>query len=47
MAKNKLTRKSLLISLLSELSKDGWKNAKSEDYIPLEHELHMIREQLK
>lgn len=32
-------RKSVIISQLVELSRNGWANAKPEDYLPLEKEL--------
>lgn len=35
-------RKIEIIRTLSDLSRDGWKNARSEDYVGLERELREI-----
>jgi hypothetical protein len=38
-------RRLALIHILSDLSRDGWKNARYEDYAPLEKELREIEAQ--
>lgn len=39
MTKVQRQRRSFLIKELSDLSRNGWANARPEDYIPLEKEL--------
>jgi len=40
-------RHRLIVSLLSDMSKDGWRHALPCDYEPLEKELREIEEKLK
>ena len=42
----KRKRISIITSELVRMSKDGWKNAKSYDYEPLEAELNKLRDEL-
>lgn len=42
MAKNQAKRRSEIIRQLSELSRNGWENARPSDYQPLERELSEI-----
>lgn len=41
---NKAKRKAVILKSLSDLSRDGWANARPEDYKPLEKELESLRE---
>lgn len=42
-----LKRRSVIIKELSDMSRDGWKNARPTDYLPLEAELREIERKLK
>jgi len=39
-------RIAVLIHQLTELSKDGWRNAKPSDYLPIEAELSLLLKKL-
>jgi hypothetical protein len=45
LTKKQLRRKTAIIRILSEMSKDGWRNARFDDYRPLEVELHQLEDQ--
>jgi len=40
-------RRRVIVNILSDLSRDGWRHAKPSDYEPLERELREIEAQLK
>jgi hypothetical protein len=42
MTKTQKKRRSAIIRELSNLSKNGWNNARPEDYLPLESELRAL-----
>jgi len=45
--KELLGRRAQIMSELSHMSKDGWKNAKPYDYLPLEKELRLIEPKIR